>query len=305
MPRIVLAAPKYQKKLDLSRRSRAFMLTINNPEQEDYLALELENGKHRYCCFQLEEGEEKKTRHLQVFLYYQNARIGKGLKKIWPTAHIENVENVEAAMKYCKKEETRVQGPFEFGDPPEQGKRTDLTDLADAIRQKKNLEELSILFPVLFIKYPRGIQFLLDQQYPGRTAAPTVIWLYGLSRTGKTHYVRSRHPLEQIYVKDGTQWWDKYTQQQVILIDDFDGRWPYRDLLRLLDYMPYQGQAKGCYVKINSPYIYITCEYPPEHFWGDYPNELAQVENRLDKIIHKTKVYDENSRKKVVRIEEE
>jgi len=208
-------------------------------------------------------------------------------------------------MAYCIKKETRHSGPWEFGEPPEQGKRSDLQDLAEDIKKKKTLEQLSELYPVLFIKYAKGIQFLVDQQYRSRTVAPTVTWIYGLSRTGKTHHIVSRYSMEDIYVKDGTHWWDKYTQQPVIIIDDFDGRWPFRDLLRLLDYLPYQGQAKGMYIKINSPQIFITCEYPPEHFWGEYPNELAQITNRLDFIIHKTKVYPSNLRKQCIRITEE
>lgn len=79
-------------------------------------------------------------------------------------------------------------------------------------------------------------------------------------------------------------WWDGYEQQEAIIIDDFDGKWPYRDLLRLLDRYPYQGQYKGGYVKINSPYIYITCEYSPSFFWRG--NEFAQIHRRLSEIKH-------------------
>ena len=85
-------------------------------------------------------------------------------------------------------------------------------------------------------------------------------------------------------MKDGTPWWDGYTNQDVILIDDFDGKWPFRDLLRLLDRYPYQGQIKGGYVKINSPHIYITCEFPPADIYQP-GNELNQIIRRLDIIL--------------------
>jgi len=77
-------------------------------------------------------------------------------------------------------------------------------------------------------------------------------------------------------------WWDGYEQQEAIIIDDFDGKWPYRDLLRLLDRYPYQGQFKGGYFKVNSPYIYITCEFAPSYFWQG--NEYAQVFRRLKEV---------------------
>lgn len=108
-----------------------------------------------------------------------------------------------------------------------------------------------------------------------------------------------RQPVEKhktYYIKDGTQWWDEYEQQEAIIIDDFDGKWPFRDLLRLLDRYPYQGQFKGGYVPINSPFIYITCEHPPDWFWGPMAkapltgdrsaNELAQMLRRIDEIVH-------------------
>jgi hypothetical protein len=72
------------------------------------------------------------------------------------------------------------------------------------------------------------------------------------------------------------------------VIDDFDGKWPYRDLLRLLDRYVYQGQIKGGYVHINSDYIIITCEHRPEEYWSG--NELTQVRRRLDCVHECTNI---------------
>lgn len=277
------------------------MLTINNPTDEDRAAIQV-NDKLRYFCYQLEQGEEG-TVHVQAFLYYHNARTGKTLKKEFPRAHIENVMQIPEAIAYCKKEETRVEGPWEGGEPPEQGKRTDLQDVAHAIKvEKKTPEQIAEEFPVLWIKYARGIQSLFDNLYKDRTEAPHVTWLWGESRTGKTHYVESRHPRSELYVKDHTQWWPRYRQQPAIIIDDFEGQWPFRDFLRFLDYLPYQGQTKGGYVSINSPHVYISSEHPPHHYYNG--THLTQVLNRLDECVHKTKVYPKHLRKKCVFREE-
>ena len=44
-------------------------------------------------------------------------------------------------------------------------------------------------------------------------------------------------------IKDGTQWWYQYEGQEAVVIDDFDKKWPFRDLLRPLDRYPNQGSS--------------------------------------------------------------
>ena len=40
------------------------------------------------------------------------------MKKKFPTAHVEKAKNAMAAWNYCGKEDTRLEGPLEFGVPP-------------------------------------------------------------------------------------------------------------------------------------------------------------------------------------------
>lgn len=122
---------------------------------------------------------------------------------------------------------------------------------------------------------------MITLQYSARTEKPEVIWIYGKAGKGKTESVYDKH--SDIYPKDETLWWDNYSQNEVILIDDFDNGIPYRTLLRILDRYPYQGQIKGGYIHINSPYIYITCEFHPDHYWEC--NEYDQVARRLTSVI--------------------
>jgi len=192
--------------------------------------------------------------------------------------HIEKRRGTpQQAADYCKKE-----GSYqEAGTMSNPGKRTDLESVCTMVVEKKKIEENALEFPVTFVKYHKGITELMNLTRSNRTEKPTVIWLWGLAGVGKTRYASDRH--SDRYIKDGTMWWNNYTQQEAIIIDDFDGKWPFRDLLRLLDRYEYQGQTKGGYVKINSPFIYITCEFPPTKYWRE--NELTQVTRRLDQIL--------------------
>nr|WAE42764.1 MAG: replication associated protein [Cressdnaviricota sp.] len=278
-------------------RKRWWFLTINNPTKldEEQLLDEFRVQKCLYLIYQHEEGEICHTPHLHALICYKNERVWP-CKRIPRAVAVQYPRNVNACIKYCSKTRTRTSGPFEFGERPAgQGCRTDLDKLAKEIMSGKKLSVIANENPVEFMRYSRGLTALKFTVAKHRTSKPRVTWIWGLAGTKKTEWVTKKHP--DHYIKDGTPWWDGYENQECIIIDDFDGKWPYRDLLRLLDKYQYQGQIKGGYAKINSPFIYITCEFKPQHFWGSYNcitdepsneinNTLMQVLRRIDEIIN-------------------
>lgn len=200
------------------------------------------------------------------------------MKKLLDRAHWEPRKGTAAqAAEYCKKD-GRV---TERGKISRQGARSDLAKVAEQVRDGASLAEIAEEVPAVFVRYHKGLAALKSIQYEDRKEPPKVTWLWGATGVGKT---RRATEGASFYMKDGTKWWDGYEQQDRIVIDDFDGSWPFRDLLRLLDRYPYQGQTKGGYVKINSPEIIITCEFPPTHWWEG--TALRQVQRRLTEVIH-------------------
>lgn len=284
--------------------------TLNNFTVEDMKYID--SWECKYIIYGIEVGE-KGTPHLQGYVEWKRPKEWKTLKNLHSRVHWEARKGkAERAILYCKKgeqsheefKEKGAAGPnfgknakvFERGDPNQQGTRSDLEELAQDVIAKKPIKEIAAKYPVQFIKYHKGIDRLIETQMEPRTAAPYVEWRWGASGRGKTEEPTERHK-DSFYIKDGTMWWPNYTQQEAIIIDDFDGKWKFRDLLRLLDEQPYQGQTKGGYVHINSPYIYITCEFPPSHFWGPMAqgeygheatttNQLDQVLRRITKVVH-------------------
>lgn len=150
------------------------------------------------------------------------------------------------------------------------------------VKEKKTIVEIADECPREVIKYNRGITALIGYGQKPRTGPPNITWIWGKTGVGKTRWAFDEH--QSVYVKDGTMWWDGYMQQEAIVIDDFDGKWPVRDLLRLLDRYPYQGQVKGGYVQINSPYIYITSDRKPEGYWDR--KIWTQMDRRINRVVH-------------------
>lgn len=272
---------------------RNAVFTLNNPDG----TFSFENHPEvRGAIWQLERGEQG-TEHYQGYIEFTKKMSFKAIKGvIGDRAHIEErMGTREQAIEYCRKDDTRVDGPWIYGDMDvnkagKQGKRTDLDDACDKIISNgrnigKGLYEVASEHPSTFVKFHKGLQALATRLNMGdRDVKPNVEWIYGPTGCGKTLYASKK--TSTFYIKDGTMWWDGYEQQETIIIDDFDGKWPFRDLLRILDRYPYQGQYKGGYVKINSPNIIITCDKRPEVLYADIlsDDELSQLLRRLDAV---------------------
>lgn len=259
-------------------RSRGWCFTINNFSEEELHTINgLGNAQSvRYLIFGKECGKEG-TPHLQGYVEYKNAVRLSTVKEDLPRAHLEVRKGTpDEAATYCKKD-----GEWsEFGEIPKKGKRSDLEEVAEQVLNGASLQEVAEESPGTVVRFHRGLEAIRLMRMTHRTEPPKVYWLWGGTGVGKTR----QSAVGSFYMKDGTKWWDGYDQQDRIVIDDFDGAWPFRDLLRLLDRYPYQGQTKGGYVKINSPEIYITCEHPPEKWWVG--TELAQVKRRVTEVRH-------------------
>lgn len=261
-------------------RHRAWCFTINNYTASDEFACDMLMKKAKYGIIGFEEGTLLQTPHIQGYIHLVNPLSLLCMKKYLSRAHLEVANGSdEENYVYCSK-----QGKFtEWGEKSAQGKRNDISEVAALIKSGDiSLTDVMFDYPIVYVKYSRSLEKMFQAIQPHREQPPQVFWRYGLAGVGKTRYVIDTYGEENIYIKDNTQWWDGYNQQQVVLIDDFDNKIPYRTLLRILDRYRYSGQVKGGYVNLNSPYIYITCEHPPSVYWAG--NELAQIERRLTSV---------------------
>lgn len=95
----------------------AWVFTLNNPEQDPGTLIErlTDDPKVRYAIFQREQGENG-TIHFQGYLELTRSQRMSYVKRLIPRAHWESrIGTRDQARDYARKEETRIEGPWECG----------------------------------------------------------------------------------------------------------------------------------------------------------------------------------------------
>lgn len=259
--------------------------TLNNYTDDDLSTLN--NWKTpTYIVYGFEVGESG-TPHLQGYFEFKSSTLFKTIKKILPSAHLEQRKGTgKQASDYCKKD-----GKFiERGEMKNQGERNDIKAVQLAIKNGASELEICEEFFAEYCKYHKAFtryKYLLELQKP--RIVPKIIWLYGETGTGKTRAAVEWGGKDMpYYMKDTLEWWDGYMWEPKIIIDDFCTELRYRTLLKITDRYKFQGPVKGGYLPINSPYIFITCDRPPDEIYR-VPKELAQIERRIHLLHEVTK----------------
>lgn len=271
-------------------QGKNWMFTINNPTDDDDPTVW---EKRKFLAYQREAGENG-TVHYQGYVQFTSNFRMNALKLLNPRAHWELRQGThEQALAYVTKEETRLpgegNGPWVLGDPPAQGKRNDLQLAIQDVQAGMSVKDIVDKYGATWARNYRA----LDAAYyiyhnTKRTKKTVVTVVYGASGTGKSRYAFENYPDAYVVRQPAYQqpvWWCGYRHQRAVIIDDFDGWYPYRSFLQLLDQYPHSVSVKGSpAVEFNADEIIITSNVSPE-LW--YPTQdKVPLCRRLENVIY-------------------
>lgn len=274
--------------MEKNSRAKHWCFTINNPELEADKNIMDQAPNRDYCVMQLERGEDG-TLHIQGVIGFTTPKYFNTLKNLHPRAHWEVARHVPKAIAYCRKEETRVDGPFIYGDPPYhavQGKRNDLEKVVKMIRKGRSVRDIFEKTPNAVVRYHNNIAKLVVMYTPPRDFASRVFLFYGATGTGKTTAAMKqfKNPFKIICPKHGNLWFDGYDPMyhETVVIDDFYGGIKWGELLQLTDRHQFQVQIKGASVQFRAKTIIFTSN---QHYESWYPKmDKAPFKRRLQEF---------------------
>ena len=261
------------------KQGRKWQITINNPQDKglDHDAIKLALDDLRsldYYCVADEIGLETQTPHTHLFIVCRSPVTFARLKKLFPEAHIERVrgtaaENrayVEKSGKWADdpKADTSVPGTFEewgeLPDEPGQGARTDIAQLYEMIADGMSNAEIMAQNPDLALhigKMDKIRQDILEARYREEFRQLDVTYIFGPTGTGKTRGVMEKHGYASVYrITDYTNHpFDRYSQEPVLLFDEFRSSLMIGDMLDYLDGYPLALPARyanrqACYTTV-------------------------------------------------------
>lgn len=265
----------------MNKKSRSWCFTTFNVEKyEEWKNIKIDNNI-TYMVYQEEKCGKTGKLHLQGYLEYKNPTTMSMIKRILndESVHLETRKGTkEQASNYCKKDDTKTKKFIEFGDvnllKDNSGKRKDLENIYEMIKDGNALEEIAEIYPAQYIRYYKGIKEiknLIDYKKLGSFKQIDVNVLYGKAGTGKTSYIYDKHGAENCYkLEKGNSdnlWFDGYNGQKVLIIDDFYGWIKYGKMLNLLDGYKMLLEIKGGTTISNWDYVYITSNNKPNQWY--------------------------------------
>lgn len=237
-----------------------------------------EGSPIQYAIGQLESGSDSGAIHWQFFVYFTKKRRLAGVKSAlveWigdhaNTTHCERARGtMDQCVSYVTKDDTRLGMSFSYGNRPIVNKSG--RELLAHFRKGNAIDPTDPVWDDVLLRFSKSrLEELSNTVLPRRrdpSISPVLQVHYGSPGTGKSRRVFSTFP--EAYPKPSGKWWDYYTGQQSVILDDFDGcMLSFGDFKRIVDRYPTSVEIKGATIPLLATHFYVTTNVYPSHWWS-------------------------------------
>lgn len=240
----------------------------------------------KYGVYQVEQASTGQI-HWQGYCEFKNTVAASVLQSAMPGAyHKKRIGTDKQARAYCMKEDTRLDGPFEFGvfKEAKPGKRNDLLEVKRKADAGMKLVEIWDDHFVTMVRSFKGIERYIQLKRPKRSEVTKIEVHIGETRTGKTTGVQLKYP--NAYWKSADEWWDGMDGEEVVVFDEFLGWIPFHLLLRLGDGTALPVQVKGAKTEFVAKRLVIISNKLPDNWYRYQEKGLhwPALKSRLNEV---------------------
>lgn len=261
-------------------QARYWLLTIPYEDFTPYLPPNTD-----YIKGQLEMGMGTGYLHWQLVVYFPKKASLHYLKLLFGDRCHAEVSRSEAANNYVWKDDTHIIGTrFELGKLPFKRNCPKDWDLILENTRKGKFDDVPS--DVLIRCYGNLKRIRVDSLHA--EPIPKRVYCYW----GETGAGKSRRAWElatfDAYPKDpNTKFWDGYSGQKRVVVDEFRGCISISHILRWLDRYPVIVEVKGSSCVLQADEIYFTSNLDPREWYPDLDNETKNaLLRRFTEIVH-------------------
>lgn len=250
----------------------------------------------RYMVYQVERCPSTDRLHIQGYVQCVGRQYGSFISSLTSALFAGRPSHNEAAKgtdgdneTYCTKEDSRVEGPFRFGEREPRagikGGRSDVMQLQKDLDEGMSVADVSKQHFSRFLHAERGIRSYKRLHTKARNAPPEIFCFIGPSGCGKTRLVHDAFPTA--YWHPGGPWWDDYDGEQVVVFDEFYGhKLSFSQLLSVLDRYPLRCQTKGGSVQLSATtFVFTSNQHPSEWYNSEKTHQTSWAENPLNRRL--------------------
>lgn len=253
---------------------RNFIFVLNNWQDKPVEHAALDALPCRFMRYGKEVGETG-TPHLQGTVVFKDpctlsAAIGK-----MKGCHVEVCKSLDESLIYCAEDGDVT----DRGTPPVSSAQKGATEKERYKRARDHASrgEFDLIDSDIYVRHLGNLKKIHaeSQTQPPQLTELTNQWLYGPPGTGKSSRAFSENP--GAYLKGLNKWWDGYSGQSAVIVDDMD---PYHKSLAQefkvwAHHMPFPAETKGGSLCIRPEKIIVTSNYSIEEVWEDVLTQQA------------------------------